>query len=488
MGKLIRHIPKGVKHSFWGVLDAAIYPMIYMAMVPILMKGLGPVAFGLWVVLNTLMTTMQLFNLNIGLTAMRHVSSEAANGNEQKINRLINTLLLITALLVAIVLCIGVLLVLIIPRFDFLGLKELTARDISICLLMSALIAGIKFFDQVFQSILKAYEYFRQAAILNMINRIGLLAVNIFLAVQHATVIDLLKANVIFTVVYLALQFMVIRHKLPFIRLYLRGNKTIFRSLLHFSMWPWMQSIIVTLAFQTDRFWVASTAGLKEVSAYGLVATMFNHIHMIFVAMATWMLPRISGMVARGDDPGTIYYQVRNILTSVVMISLLCFYFASPLLFRIWVGDATYQSMAVYIKAFIIFELLFMHTIMPFFYLNASGNERLATWITLGYSAGCYVLMIAALLIMKHPVYLIHGMSISLCISMPLINKIIGRRIGINSSSIGEMLPAYLAILLIYSPYLWLQLILLPALFLLFYHYYLAEIIAQKKWKQPVRI
>ena len=41
---------------------------------------MGTVAFGFWMVLNTLIVVLQLFNFNLGYTAMRHISAERAAG------------------------------------------------------------------------------------------------------------------------------------------------------------------------------------------------------------------------------------------------------------------------------------------------------------------------------------------------------------------------------------------------------------------------
>ena len=94
-----RHIPRGLKNSVWSVLDAAIYPAIYLAMVPVILRGLGPAVFGAWIVLNTLMITMQLFNLNIGLTTIRQIALLAGRGNHRAVNLALSAIIRITILL-----------------------------------------------------------------------------------------------------------------------------------------------------------------------------------------------------------------------------------------------------------------------------------------------------------------------------------------------------------------------------------------------------
>ena len=250
-----------------------------------------------------------------------------------------------------------------------------------------------------------------------------------------------------------------------------------------------MQFLITLVAFQTDRFWVSAYAGLKEVSAYGLTATIFNHIHMIFMAMASWMLPRIAAMTAKGDNPSSLYYEVRGLLLSFAVCGLLLFYFVYPFIFRLWLGDTLYETMHRYVTAFIALELVFVHTIMPFFYLNAAGKERVAVLVTLLYSAASYLLMICGLYLFKNPVYMVYGMTAALCMTMPVVNRTVRKRIplpqaGKSPINAWEMLPFYIGIVALYMPYLWLSIALMLVVVVLLWRFYLAPSLNRKLWKK----
>ena len=458
-------------------------------MVPVILRGLGPAVFGAWIVLNTLMITMQLFNLNIGLTTIRQIALLAGRGNHRAVNLALSAIIRITILLGVGAFGIGILISMVLPHWNFLGIDEAVAGNVTACIMLSTVIVGAKYLDQVSQSVLKAYERYKPAAILNLCNRTGLLFVNVVLALMHAAIIDLLVANLVFTTLYLLICMFVIRRSVPTLRLYLFRANPMTLGILSFSVWPWMQSIIAVLVFQTDRFWVSSTAGLEAVSSYGLVATMFNHIHMIFAAMAGWILPRISGMVAQGNDPARLYNQVRGILFGIIVSSLIVFYFASPYLFPVWVGQDTYQSMAPYIRAFTCFELVCAHTIMPFFYLNAAGREKEGTMLTLFYGAGCYILMVMGLQLTGSPEYLVHGMTLSLCLTMPVVNYIVKKRLygrATVKEIIGEMVPIYLAIASIVLPQWWMSALLIPVILILLYQFYVSPFFERKLWRLPV--
>ena len=482
-----RKLPRGIRHSFWGVLDAALYPLIYLATISIIKKDMGQTVFGVWIVLNSLIIILQLFNFNLGVTALRNVSYELARDNKTNARDLMNGILHISLLLMLLVSLLGWGLSDIAVNNGWWGLQNAQQPQLSLCVLLSAVFAGLKYFDQAFQGIIKAHENFKMAAILNMANRFGQMFIILYMAIKQYYIADILAANIVFLLIYLLVQLLCICYIMPFYRPGLLVDRKHYRHLLNFSLWPWLQSLIIVLTFQSDRFWVSSFSGLGVVSDYGLVSTIFNHIHIIFTAMAAWMLPRIAAMHARGDDPAILYNRVRAGLLGLVIISLLFFYFISAPLFTLWVGADTYLHMQVYIRVFIAFELVFAHTIMPFLYLNAAGKERLATLATLLYCGTCYALMLAGLWYYHSPVALVEGMTLSMCITMPFINMIVQQNLHKSYAwehALLEMLPMYAAITLLYSNTLWLGLLMAALLLWTLWKFYLSNVLTKSIWKQ----
>lgn len=482
-------LPRGLKHSFWGVLDASLYPAIYLATMPALVSGLGAVAFGLWMLVNSIVVTLQLFNLNIGVTTIRYVSQSMASAKDEDTNVLINAIFQVITFLLFVVLVVGVLMAWLIPQFHALQLSDAPVQNISLLLFLSAAFAGLKFFDLVCNSLLKAAEHFRAAAILNTTNRSALLLINVTMARAGASVQDLLLANLVFAVVFILLQLYVLSRKFPFFSLLFHRQVHWYQPLIRFSFFPWLQFLLVILAFQTDRLWVAHYAGLKELSSYSLVATIFNHVHMIFIAIAGWMLPRLSAMTARGEDPMPLYQNVRAMLLLLSTGALLCFFALYPYLLPMWIGAGVFSGIAPYVRAFIGFELVFIHTIMPFFYLNATGKERLATATTALYAVPAYLLMVGAIYWYHSPLVMVRAMTGGIAVAAPILNFIVDRRSGKRTQLLMayfELLPFYLAITMLYVPGIWPKVLLLVIIAGLLLQNYLPDIRKTKTWRQQI--
>ncbi len=488
--KRVHKISAGLKNSVWSVLDAALYPAVYMATVPLMMRSMGADAFGFWIILNTLMTTLQLCNMNLGVTSIRYVSAGLAEANDEKVTDSINAIFRINFIIVIAVVAIGGMLSFTVAGNGWWGLHQTTVSYVFLCLLLAVMLACLKFFDQVFQGIVKAKEQYKAASILNMVNRFGLLAINLSLALYGSPVITMLWANVIFNIAYLIAYFLLIKRVFPAYRIRRVHDNHLIKQLLRFSVWPWLQSIMIVLAFQTDRFWVSSYSGLKAVSVYGLVSTMFNHIHMIFIAMAAWMMPRLSAMTSRGDNPTVLYTQVRNALLTAIVTALLCLHAVAPFVFGIWVGPDMYRQMAGYLKAFIVFELVFAHTIMPFFYLNASGRERIATMLTFLYCCMSYACMLGGLYFFKNPASMVLGMAAAMAVTMPVANYVTARNMGNRISvaeAIAEMLPMYLACAFVYARSAWMGPVLIVLIALTLWRSYVANLIKGGLWRRVVK-
>ena len=478
---------KNLKNSFWGMLDASLYPVANLAAIPILLRCMGASTFGFWILLNTLIIILQLFNFNLGTTAIRNIAGEIAANKTKEITETINGILHITAIIILVVLGFTSVLAWFAPKYGWFGFKEMPLANTSLCVLFAAIIACFKYIDQIFQNIIKAKELFKSATILNTVNRFSIMAINVVLAINKFSILQMLLANIAFIIPYLIVQFIYIKSIFPFYKPGLLKDKTYYRRLINVSYWLWLQALVIGITFQTDRLWVSSYSGLTEVSRYGLVSTIFNHIHMIFMAIVAWTFPRFAAMSSKGEDPYYLYQLVRGGLTGLTILCLMFFYILVPLIFSIWIGSETYNSMFVYIKGFVAFEIVFAHTILPFFYLNATGKERIATRMAVMYCTLCYVLMLGGLFLFHKPENMIMGMTLAMCICIPAINNQVQKSMGKPYSwdySLYEMIPMYAAILLIYSQNTWLCVLLVAVVISLLWKFYLSNVFKTLVWKQ----
>jgi O-antigen/teichoic acid export membrane protein len=473
-------LPRHLSHSFWAVLDTVCYPLLYFALTPMLIRYMGPVVFGFWMLLNTVVTVLTLFNFNFGVPAMRPIAEARAVGNTDRVRDVINSLLRTTVFQFVFLCVLGLLLCFIISRTEW-SRDALRLPYGPWCFFLAAVLAGLKFFEQLFQNILKAYEQFRSASLMNILSRSGALIISLLIAMNWPGLIFwVLLGNIFISLAAIGLQLYNTYRLLPFYHLARIQDRSLQWSLLQYSLWPWLQSIFVVLTFQTDRFWVTAIAGLREVSLYALVATMFNHIHMIFSASVAWAFPQIVGRHAREEGLEAEYRFINSLLIIFSTLALASFYLLSPGLMAAWVGEETYLGLKPYVQSFTAFELAFVHTIMPMFLLNGTGRERQATFTMLICCAFCFTLMLAGLWYFKSPVALVQGMTLGACLSIPFMV----RRSHSGGKLPLELLPTVAMIVWIYAPDFLSRGIALLLALLGFWRFYFVHLKDPKVWRQ----
>ncbi len=479
MAKLSRHL----SYSFWGVLDTVCYPILYFALTPSLIRYMGPVAFGFWLLLNTLITVLQLFNFNFGITAMRPIAQARAAGNSAHVAAVINSLLRTTFVQFLLICVLGVLLFAFIRNTQW-SREALLQPYGPWCFFLAAALAGLKYFEQLFQNTLKAYDRFRAASVLNMVSRSGALILSVIVAAIWPNIIFwVLLGNIGWTLLSIGLQLFATERMLPFYKPGIPSNRNLQRNLLQYSMWPWLQSIFVVLTFQADRFWVTGYAGLREVSHYALVATMFNHIHMIFSAMVAWAFPLIVGKYTRQEGHESQYRFINSLLVLFATAALCIFYLISPWLLPAWVGQETYLGLKPYVQSFTAFELAFVHSIMPLMLLNGTGRERVATFSVLICCGLCFSLMMAGLWFYHSPVALVQGMTIGAVLGIPVfLSRIEAEPNG--WSLLWELLPSVAIICWVFDFNVIVSAISIPVAIWAFWRFYFVHLKNAEAWSR----
>ena len=120
-----------------------------------------------------------------------------------------------------------------------------------------------------------------------------------------------------------------------------------------------------------------------------------------------------------GLDP---YQQFWFSTTDSVGFGLVCVlagYFLSDFVFKIWLGDVVYDKSSAFIKIFLLYESFLMLNIIPFHFLNGSGNERLNTSLEL-LSKFLNVMMMVLFFNWMGSIGLVWGLVVSMVIAVPI--------------------------------------------------------------------
>ena len=372
---------------------------------------------------------MQLFNFGLGAATFKNVAVHAGVKNYNSITKTINTnfslsfILQVLCILVGIVIAIGI-------KYFFLFKIEASYCDLAaIGAFFGGFIVGLKFYEQLVTYTFKALERFDIAAWVNSGIKLTTLFINIGLVYLGFGLISLLITTIVVSLTGIFIAFILIKRHIPGYFLSLLFNKKSINKELHFAIWVWLQSLLIVITFQCDRFFVLTYIGLSTLTYYGLIATMFNHIHMGFGAIVPWLGPKVSRLKAQGSDSKELYMASRNLCLVIALSALLIFGMISEPLLKLAVSIDKYNHTIEYIKLFTLFELFFVYTIVPNSYLNAVGYEKLNFGIVLLYCTVIIIGMLTGYRVYKTAEGILFGLIASTIISVFIQNLIISKKI-----------------------------------------------------------
>lgn len=410
-------------------MDIFTYPVIFLLSTPFFIDGLGAKAFGVWMLVNSLMIAMQVFNLGLGNATFKHVAAHSANNNPLEMSKTINTNFSMSILLHLVCVLAGFLIAVGIYRFSFFNIESEYIHLAALSALLGGVLVGFKFYEQLIGYTFKALERFDKDTLLSTGLKIAVLLINIVLVKLGYGLIPILINSILLSFISIFIGFVLIRKEIPSFRFQFGFNQLAIKKEMQFAIWPWFQTLVIVITFQCDRFFVVSFIGLSALTYYGLVATIFNHIHMGFNAIAPWLAPKITKLKTQGNDPKELYLTARNFLLVIALSALLLFNLLNEPVLSLFLSHDKYLKAADYIKCFTLFEVFFVFSIIPNYFLNAAGYEKLYFKIVLFYCISILSGMLIGYYLTSTASGIIVGMAIATGITMLFQNWIINQSV-----------------------------------------------------------
>lgn len=377
---------KNSQNSFWNIFEVLVSPLILFVSIPLFLAQLGSEDYGIWMFVNTIVILLQSLNLGLNTSTYKHVSSALSTKDEAQINQTLTTNLSLTMLLSVVGFLIIGIVAFFIVQFNVFIDASVQKSTLVYSLFLGGFILFSKLTEQILYTIYRAFEDFKYVTFISITSKIVTVLGSVILAYITNNIVLVLLYNAIISLLFLFINYRLIRRFLPFYRFHFHLSKSAIKFEVNYSFFVWLQSIAVVLTYQGDRLLVSSGFGLETLSYYTIVATIFNHIHMAFAALTGWVFPQI----AKNQNDTTyikqLYLNTRNVSAFIAVSLLAVFTFIATPLFEVWLGADNFQHIAKYLNLFAMFEFVFIFTIMPNFFLNGSGYEKLNLKITLVYT------------------------------------------------------------------------------------------------------
>ncbi|MGB1040158.1 MAG: oligosaccharide flippase family protein [Flavobacteriales bacterium] len=409
---------RNLQNSFWNITEVLLTPFVFFVSIPIFLRQLGTQDYGIWMFVNSVIVIMQIFNLGLNFSTYKHVSVSLPKGENKKIKQTLDTNLSLTfiiflfCLVVCGILCFGI------KNFGWFteGIDNVTT--LIYCLFIGMGILFAKLTEQILYNVYRAFEDFKYVTILTIAIKVFTVIGNILLAMLTQNIVYIFCFTLFMIVLGVFINYKLLHRFIPFYTYQWSLNKVFIKNEISYSLFIWLQSIAVIIAYQGDRLLVSYGFGLSTLSFYAIVATLFNHIHMAFGAILAWLFPQIAKNKDNKEIVYKAYLNARNILISISVVLLGIFCLLSELIFSLWLGEINYLEIRDYIKWFSVFEFFFIFNIAPHFFLNAAGHEKFSLKMVAIYTGLNIAGMLIGVLFFNNPQAIVIGLALSILIGM----------------------------------------------------------------------
>jgi len=448
---------RNIKNSFWNLLNIGLYPVAFLALTPFFLRHLGEHLFGIWMLINSLVfIAVQIGHFGMGNSITMFVAESRGLDHAPRLNRFFNAALNFTLLVAG-----GVLLLCIVCWYAFplfgslMAINEVYIDDVHRALTLAITLISIRFFEQLFQGFFKGFEEYDTSAKFNISNKMLTLAGQVWVVKQGWDLTGIMLASIAVNTGTVVAQYIASASYLQNYRWSPTINKAIFSRLGGFGFWAWLQSMIALLSFQLDRFIVAFFLGTDVVAYYSLASMIANHLHMGLEALVSWMFPKISRFNNEGRDTASLYFTMRGVLLATSLLVIGGLFAVRQPLFTLWLGAEKYEQIIPFIEVFLYFEIFYVLSIAPKFYLNGLSRMRLITSLEFFYKSLSMLLMVLFFAVQHSATSLIWAQVAGLMIAMPVEAFVINSRVlGRNAftETVLVVLPCFLMFFTLWVP------------------------------------
>lgn len=315
--------------------------------VPIMLRMLGQEEYGLYALVQSLISFLQMSEMGVGITATRYNAKYIAEGDVEG-QRSINGMFRLLYIGIGVVCLIaGMIVYRYIPQWYDHYSEESISLIRSLFLLALANLCFTLFF-KIYNSIIIAYENFIFLKVLTLITTIlGPVSMLCVLYLGYRAV-GMVAATTVITILSGLVQLVYCRTKLKIRFSYKHFDKKIFISIFAFTAFVFLNSIAHQLFSNSDKFIISLLMTETAVAIYAIVIQFQVYFYNFANVISSFYLPRFTKIVkgAKAITAELMSEVVRTARLQVIIAGLIFGGFLAlgyPFIIR-WVGTEYEQA------------------------------------------------------------------------------------------------------------------------------------------------
>ena len=324
--------------------------LIQLLYTPFLIRKLGQSEYGLFSLVSSIISYLTVLDLGFGNAIIVHSTKYRAQGEakkEQKLYGMFRAVYLIIGVIAGIV---GLVLLLNTNNIFGSSLKTEELQKMRIMMLILSFNLFATFSFSLYSSIITSHEQFIFQKIIALINTLAKPCLMIPLLFLGFKSIALCVVITVVNIAVLLSNYIFCRKKLKIKVKFYGFDKKIFRTILTYSFWIFINQIVDKINWSADQFILGAISGTVAVSVYSAASTLNTLFINLSTAISGVMLPKVSKMIAQNASSeklteefikvGRIQYYIIFLMASGLVI------FGKQFI-RLWLGDGFEETYAI---------------------------------------------------------------------------------------------------------------------------------------------
>jgi O-antigen/teichoic acid export membrane protein len=427
----VRHIARNVLFNWLGTIANM---AVGFFLSPFILHRLGDVAFGVFVLANSVVAYLGLLDLGMQSSVLRFVSKGHTKGDHEGASDAISAALWVRLQVSALALLLSAGIAVVFPHLFKVpaDLASEARKAILLIGLTTALSMSVGVVGGVI-SALNRYDLQNYVSLLQTAIRVG--GVVFVLRTGHG-IVGIALSELVAAVVGNLLLVWIARRLYPELRIQLKKpRRETLRQIWSYSFYAFLTTIAVQLVYQTDNLVVGAFVSASAVTLYAIANNLCRYSTQVVSSMGGTFVPAASTYEAAGDT-ASLLMLYKNGTRATLMISLpilITFIVRGPSFIGLWMGPEYAHSSGI--------VLIILSIALFFSYANrtagaiAFGVEKHKTTALWSIGEGVANLALSILLVHWYGIYgvAIGTMVPSLVVQVILWPRYISKLVGLSS-------------------------------------------------------
>jgi len=363
---------------------AMVNPILQLVAVPILFKRLGAEDFGIWALINAVIASSGIANLGLGDAATKYVAKHRARSEASRVISIIRSIFLLYLVLGAMAAAVVWL------AAHWIALHGFKAKSDHLTLAVTSLrIAAvgivIRFAYGVMESTVRGYDRYDIESVWGTSNAVITTLLAVVCAMSGAGLNVILLVGITVQAVSFAGLAGAVRRLAQTWRFLEPGfDRASMKEVFSFGVFTWLQTLNGIVLQQLDRLVIGASVGAVAVGYYSVCLQLVQTAQTVLSRASAFVFP----LIVRYNEEGRKeqlwdLFKQGMILTTVTgwIMSGGIFVFGGNFL-ALWMGPAFAQRATFPLQILSVWTAFLATSILIFYFLNATGNERLNTLLS----------------------------------------------------------------------------------------------------------